>query len=51
MALTVNGLAGELAAAFKITLNASALLIQKSLGDASKINPRVLSALQHVIQS
>ena len=42
---SAKGLVGELAFVFKITLKETASRIQKSLGNASKINPSVLMAL------
>ena len=42
---SVKGLIGELASVFKITLKETAAKVQKSLGNASKINPAVLVAL------
>lgn len=44
---SAKGLVGELAFVFKITLKETAVRVQKSLGDTSKINPSVLVALAH----
>lgn len=42
---SVKGLVGELASVFKITLKEAIAKVQKSLGNASKVNPLVLMAL------
>ncbi len=44
---SAKGLVGELAFALKMTMKETATKVQKSLGDASKISPMVLSALAH----
>ena len=44
---SAKGLVGELAFVFKTTLKETAARVQKSLGNASKINPSVLVALAH----
>lgn len=44
---SARGLVRELAFVFKQTLKETAASIQKSLGNASKISPMVLSALAH----
>lgn len=42
---SAQGLVGELALVFKITLKETAAKVQKSLGSTSRINPSVLAAL------
>lgn len=44
---SAKGLVGELAFVFKTTLKAAASSIQRSLGNVSRINPMVLTALAH----
>ena len=45
--LSAKGLVGELALVFRTTLKEAADIIQKNLGNPSKINPLVLTALAH----
>ena len=47
---SANGLVRELAFVMEITVKEAAARIRKSLGNASKINPLVLSALEHAVE-
>ncbi|MDD5216670.1 MAG: hypothetical protein PHN49_04900 [Candidatus Omnitrophica bacterium] len=51
MERSVHGLVGELAVVLKMTLNETVRIIRKNLGDASKINPLVMSALDHAVEN
>jgi RNA polymerase-interacting CarD/CdnL/TRCF family regulator len=44
---SVSGLVGELSVVFKTDLKAAAAMVRKSLGNASKINPLILTALSN----
>lgn len=44
---SARGLVGELAVVFKTSMREAAEMVRKSLGSISKINPTVLTALEH----
>ncbi len=48
---SAKGLVGELAFVFKTTLKEAAVKVRKSLGDGSKINLSVLTALAHASEN